>query len=85
MLEYEAPTEGPPNTDQVISEAPSIETTVGPPLLARRSSLVIPSARRARLPDTLVLGLYVKPMEWGRPSADTTALGPDAAWSIIEN
>ena len=33
-LEDGVPTGGPPNVDQVISEAPSTETTVGPPLLA---------------------------------------------------
>ena len=29
---------------------------------------------RARLPDRLMLGLYVKPIEWGHPSVDTSAL-----------
>ena len=26
----------------------------------------------------------MKPMEWGRPSVDTLALGPKEAWSIID-
>ena len=32
----------------------------------------------------LMLGLYVRPMEWGHPSMDTLALSPDEAWSIID-
>ena len=83
-LEDGVPAGGPPNVDEVISEAPSTETTVGPPLMARRSSLTTSSARKARLPDKLVLGSYVKPMEWARPSVDKSALGLDVAWSIID-
>ena len=32
-----------------------------------------------------MLGSYVKPMEWGRPSMDTLALGPNEARSIIDH
>ena len=70
---------GPPNADQVVNEAPFVGTTIGLPLLARRSCLATFGARKARLPDRLVLGSYVKPMEWARPSTDMSALGPDAA------
>ena len=56
-----APTGGHPN--KAISEAPAIETTIGSPLQAIRSSLAIPGARLARLLDKLMLGLYFKPME----------------------
>ena len=31
-LEDGAPVEGPPNADQYVSEAPTTETTIGPPL-----------------------------------------------------
>ena len=75
---------GPPNAYQVVSEAPSTETIVGSPLQARRSSLTTFDACKARLLDRLVLGLYVKPMEWARPSMDTSAPSPDAAQSIID-
>ena len=75
---------GPPNAYQVVSEAPSTETIVGSPLQARRSSLATFDARKARLPDRLVLGSYVKPMEWARPSMDTSVPNPDAAQSIID-
>ena len=43
-----------------------------------------PMPRRARLLDRLVLGSYVKPMEWGYPSADMPTPGPDVAQSIID-
>ena len=32
----------------------------------------------------LMLGSYVKPMEWGRPLVDTPAPGPNEARSIID-
>ena len=35
----------------LIKLSPSAETTIGPTLQAKRSSLTIPGARRARLPD----------------------------------
>ena len=83
-LEDGASVEGPSNANQVVSEAPSIKIVVGPSLLARRSSLATFSARKARLPDSLVLGSYVKPMEWAYFSTDTSAPGLDAARPIID-
>ena len=77
-------TEGPPNADQDVIEAPSAETTFGQPLQVRRSSLAIPNAHRARLPDRLMLGLYGKPMEWDRPLADMSTLGLDDGRAIID-
>ena len=62
-LEDGAPTGGPPNANQVVREAPSAKTVVGPSLLARRSNLATSNACKARLPDRLVMVLYVKPME----------------------
>ena len=62
-----------PNANQVVSEAPVVETTLRPPLQARRSSFIIPDARKARLLDRLTLGSYVKPMKWGCPSVDMLA------------
>ena len=32
-----------------------------------------------------MLGSYVKLLEWARTFADMSALGPDAAWSIIDH
>ena len=78
-LEDGAPVGGPPNVDQVVSEAPFAETVFGPSLLAKQSSLATSSTSKARLLDRLVLGSYVKPMEWARHSTNTLALGPDAA------
>ena len=83
-LEDGAQTEGPPNADQAVSEAPSIETTVGPSLHARQSSLVILGAHKPTLPDRLMLGSYVKPMEWDHPSRDISTSGLDAARAIID-
>ena len=77
-LENEALAGGPPNADQAIREAPFAETTIGPLLQDGRSNLVVPGARKARLPDRLMLGSYVKLMEWGHPSGDTSAPSPDA-------
>ena len=56
MLEDGAPTRGPPNVDQAISETLSINTIIGLSLQARRSSLAILGAHRARLPNRLMLG-----------------------------
>ena len=75
----------PSNANQVVSEAPSTKIVVGPSLLARRSSLATSSAHKARLPDSLVLGSYVMPMEWTYFSADTSALGLDATRPIIDH
>ena len=78
------PAGGHSNTNQAVSEASDVKTTIGPLLQARRFSLAIFYSRRARLPIRLMLGLYVKPMEWGRPSVDTSAPGLDKAQSIID-
>ena len=55
---------GPPSADKVVGQAPSAETTVGSPLLDRRSSLVITSPCRPRGLDKLVLNSPIKPMKW---------------------
>ena len=67
-LENRALAGGPPNADQAVSEAPATEITVDAPLQARWSSLIIPNVCKARLPNKLMLGSYVKLMEWGCPS-----------------
>ena len=85
LLEDGAPTRGPPNADQAVREAPTSETTIGLLMQARRSNFTIPDARRARLPDRLIWGSYVKPMEWGRPSEDMSASGLDEARLIIDH
>ena len=54
-LEDRALSKGSPNVDQVVSEAPTAEITIGPSLQARWSSLVTPGTRRAKLPDRLML------------------------------
>ena len=75
-LEDGAPTGGPPNVDQAVSEAPTIETTIGPLL-----QIIWP---RARLPNKLMLGSYVKPMEWSRSSVDTPAPGSNETRPIVD-
>ena len=70
LLEDGASAGGPPKANQVVSKALAVETTIGLPLHARWSSLTIPGAHRARLHDRLMLGSYVKQMEWGCPSMD---------------
>ena len=84
-LENEAPVERPPNIDKDVREALTAETTIGPLLQARRFSLTIPGTRRARLHDRLMLGSYVKMMEWGRPSMDVLSPSPDEAQLIIDH
>ena len=69
-LEDGALARGPPKDDQAVSEAFAAETTICLPLHAKWSSLIIPSSRRVRLLDRLMLGSYVKPIEWGRPSVE---------------
>ena len=67
-----------------MSEASFAETTIVPPLQDGRLGLAILGARRARLPNRLMLSSYVKPMKWDYPSANTSTLGLDTAWEIID-
>ena len=71
---------GPPNADGVMGEALS-ETTVGPLFSARLANA---SPYRPWLPDRLMLGSYVLPHEWDRPSMDTVAPGLEATQEIID-
>ena len=84
MLEDGALIEGPPNVDEAVSKALTAETTIGPSLQARQSNLTIPDIGRVGLPNRLMLGSYVKPMEWGCPSVDTPTPGPYEARLIID-
>ena len=83
-LEYEIPAEGLLSADKVVGEAPSVETTVSPPLPARRSDLVIPGLYKPRGPDKLVVNSCVKLMKWDHLLRDTFTFGPNAAQSIID-
>ena len=62
-----------------MGEAPS-EIVVGPSFSARLANVGL---RRLRLPNRLMLGSYVLPQEWDRPSANTVALSLKAARKII--
>ena len=62
-LEDGVPAWGPTSDDNVVGEAPSVETIVGPLLSARQFNLAIGSLRRPRGPDKLVLNSSVKPMK----------------------
>ena len=66
---------GPLNADGVVGEAPS-ETSVGPSFLARVANA---GPHRPRILNRWMLGSYVLSQEWDRPSADTVALGLEAA------
>ena len=69
-LENGAPTRELPLADEVTNEALPIEKAGGLSPKARWPSLSLFGARKTRPPDKLILGSYVKPLEWSRPSAD---------------
>ena len=73
-------TEGPPNADGDVGEAPSY-IIVRPSFSAR---LVHADPRRPRLPSRLMLGTYVLLQEWDHPLANTVAPGPKANKEIID-
>ena len=79
-LEEGVPTEGPPDADGVVGEAPSE--------IAARLSFSVRLAnagpRRKRMPNRLVLGSYVLPQEWDSPLADAVALGPEVAREVVD-
>ena len=77
-MEDRIPAGGPPKANKVVGEAPSVETAVGLPLLARQSNLVIVGLRRPRGLDKLVLDSCVQLMKWDHPSADTSVPSPNA-------
>ena len=52
-------------------------------LEARRPSFALFGARRTRPPDKLILGSYVKPLEWSRPPANTPAPDQEAALLLV--
>ena len=63
MHPWRIPAKGLPNANKVVGEAPSVETTFGPPFPARQSDLVIASLSKPRCSDKLVLNSCVKPMK----------------------
>ena len=67
-LEDQDPTEGSPNADQVLREAP-LEAAADQAFLAR---LTMVDLCRARMVYRLVLSSYVQPMEWDHPSGGCT-------------
>ena len=81
LLEDEVPARRPPNAVGVVGEAPS-EIAVRPSFLAKLANA---GPHRLRLPNRLMLRLYVLSQEWDCPLADTMAPGPEAAWEIIES
>ena len=54
---------GPPSANNVMDEAPSVETVVRPLLSARQFNLTISAPRGPRGPDMLVLNSPIKPMK----------------------
>ena len=71
-LEDRTPVKGSHNAAQVEGEAPS-EATTDPSFLNR---LVMANPCKVRMLDRIVLSSFVQPMEWDRPSVDTSTLGP---------
>ena len=84
-LESELLAGGPPSVDNVVGEAPFVETVVVPLVSTRQFNLLIGGPRRPRGHDRLVLKLLVKPMKWDHPPMDASASGSDAAQSIINH
>ena len=74
------PIGGSPNVNGDMGEAPS-ETAVGPSFLARLENV---DPHNPRLPDRLMLGLYVLQHEWERTSVDIVAPSSEAAQEIID-
>ena len=81
VLEDEVPIGEFPLVDDASIEASLVEATNALPHLARRASFAVDSARRP--PDRLVLSLYVKPMEWAKPTEDAPALDQETARALI--
>ena len=75
--------EGPPNTNKIMGEAPSVETVVVSLLSARQFNLAIGGPRKPKSLNMLVMNLPVKQMKLDHHPADVLALGPDVAQSII--
>ena len=73
MLENGTSVGEPPLVDEVANETPPAEEAGGPPPRSRRPCLSLPGARRTRPPDKLILGSYVKSLEWSRSLADAPA------------
>ena len=71
---------GPPNADGVVREALS-EIAIGLSFSARLANV---GPHRPRLPNWLVLDLYVLLQKWDHPSVDTVAPNPKVAWEIID-
>ena len=82
-LENEILVRGPPSVDNVVGEAPFVETVVVPLLSARQFNLAISGPHRPRGLDRLVLNSLIKPMKWDHPPTDMTASGPNAVQSNI--
>ena len=66
---------GSPDAEGVATEA-RLDVVVAPSFLTRFISV---GPRRPRIPDQLLVSMYVAPQEWVHPSADTVALGPEGA------
>ena len=79
-LEDQAPTEGSPNADQVLREAP-LEAAADQAFLAK---LTMVDPCRARMVYRLALSSYVQPMEWDHPSVDAPIPSPKVSQSIID-
>ena len=57
----------PPLADKIAKEALLAEEAGGPPPRAKQPSLALSEARRTRPPNKVILGSYVKPLEWSSP------------------
>ena len=64
----------PPLEDEVANEALPAEEEGSSPPRAKWPSLALFRAWRTRPPDKLILGSYVKPLEWSHPSVDASHL-----------
>ena len=73
----------PPLDGEVANEALSTEEAGGPSPQARQPSLALSGARGTRPPEKIILGSYVKPLEWSHPSANTPTPDQEAALLLV--
>ena len=83
LLEDGAPSEEPPLDDEIENEALPAEEAGCPPPRTSRHSFTLSGAQRTRPPDKLILGSYVKPLKWSRPSVNMLAPDQEAAHLLV--
>ena len=81
MLEDETLAEELPHVKDALVEASLAKATGALPPRAKRASLVVHDAWRPS--NRLVLGSYIEPMEWARPTEDASAPDQETSQALI--